>query len=44
VWTFIADVNALGLILVAITGVFVLKGRTGIILPLAYWLIVASRA
>jgi hypothetical protein len=56
VWTFIADVYALGLILMAMTGMFVLKGRTGItgrgkwlvaagiILPLAYWLIFASRA
>jgi hypothetical protein len=55
VWTIIADVYAIGLIVVALTGMFVLKGRTGItgrgawlvaagiLLPLAYWLILAPR-
>ena len=55
VWTIVADVYAIGLILMALTGMFVLKGRTGItgrgrwlvaagiILPLAFWLIFAPR-
>ncbi len=50
VWTYIADVYALSLLLVAITGLFVLKGKTGITgrgawltsigiaVPLLYWL------
>jgi len=50
VWTYIADVYALALIVVAVTGLFVLKGRTGItgrgawltavgvLVPLLYWL------
>lgn len=49
VWTAIADVYAVALILLAVTGMFVLKGRTGItgrgawlvgagvVLPAAYW-------
>jgi hypothetical protein len=49
VWTIVADVYAAGLILMAITGMFVLKGTTGItgrgawlvgagaLLPAAYW-------
>jgi hypothetical protein len=49
VWTFISDFFALSLILIAITGMFVLKGRNGILgrgiwfvaggilLPVAYW-------
>lgn len=49
-WTYIADVYAVGLIVVAITGLFVLKGRTGILgrgawmtaigvlVPVVYWL------
>jgi uncharacterized protein len=48
-WTWIADLYAIALILLAVTGMFVLKGRTGITgrgawltgagaaLPLAYW-------
>ena len=50
VWTIIADIYAIGLILIAVTGMFVLKGRTGItgrgkwlvaagvLLPVIYWL------
>jgi hypothetical protein len=50
VWTWIADVYALALILLAVTGLFVLKGRhgitrrggwltaAGIILPGVYWI------
>jgi hypothetical protein len=50
-WTYIADAYALSLIIVAITGMFVLKGKTGIagrgawfvslglVVPLAYWLL-----
>jgi len=49
-WTWIADVFALALILLAVTGLFVLKGRLGITgrgawltaagcLPVVYWLI-----
>ena len=49
-WTYIADAYAVGLIVVAITGLFVLKGRTGILgrgawmtaigvlVPVVYWL------
>jgi hypothetical protein len=49
-WTYFADVYALALIVVAITGLFVLKGRTGItgrgawltaigvLVPVLYWL------
>jgi hypothetical protein len=49
VWTIVADVYAAALIVLAVTGMFVLKGRTGIkgrgawltsagvLLPLAYW-------
>jgi hypothetical protein len=49
-WTVVADVYALALIVLAITGMFVLKGKTGItgrgawlttagvILPLVYWI------
>jgi uncharacterized protein len=49
-WTYIADLYAVALIVVAITGLFVLKGRTGItgrgawltgagiLLPAAYWM------
>lgn len=49
-WTYIADLYALSLIIVAITGLFVLKGKTGItgrgawlttiglLVPLAYWI------
>ena len=48
-WTWIADLYAIGLIVLAIMGMFVLKGRTGItgrgawltgagvLLPVAYW-------
>lgn len=51
-WTYIADVYALALILLAITGLFVLKGRLGItrrggwltaagtLVPVGYWLLV----
>ncbi len=51
VWTYIADLYAVSLILVTITGMFVLKGKTGIsgrgawlvsfgvIIPLVYWLL-----
>jgi hypothetical protein len=50
-WTYIADAYALSLIIVAITGMFVLKGRTGIsgrgawlvslgvLIPVGYWLL-----
>ena len=50
VWTFVADLYAGSLILVAITGLFVLKGRNGItgrgwwltliglVIPVAYWI------
>jgi hypothetical protein len=49
-WTWIADVYALALLLLAITGLFVLKGRNGItgrgawltaagFLPIVYWLV-----
>jgi uncharacterized protein len=50
-WTWIADVYAAGLILLAITGMFVLKGKTGItgrgawltaigvLVPVGYWLL-----
>lgn len=50
IWTLIADLFAVCLILVAITGMFVLKGKTGIlgrgiwfvtagiVIPVAYWL------
>ncbi len=49
-WTWIADVYALALLLLAVTGLFVLKGRLGItgrgawftaagLLPVGYWLI-----
>lgn len=50
IWTWIADVYALGLIVLALTGLFVLKGKTGIkgrgawlvsagvLLPVGYWL------
>jgi hypothetical protein len=50
-WTYIADLYALSLILVAITGMFVLKGKTGITgrgawlvglgiaVPVLYWLV-----
>ena len=49
-WTWIADVYALALLVLAITGLFVLKGRLGItgrgawftaagLLPVGYWLI-----
>jgi uncharacterized protein len=50
-WTYIADVYAASLIIVAITGMFVLKGKTGITgrgawlvslgvaLPVVYWLL-----
>jgi len=49
VWTVVADVYAVALIVLALTGMFVLKGRTGIkgrgawltaagvLLPVAYW-------
>lgn len=49
-WTYIADLYALSLIIVAVTGLFVLKGRNGLtgrgkwfagvglIIPVAYWL------
>jgi hypothetical protein len=49
-WTYIADLYALALIIVAVTGLFVLKGKTGItgrgawltaigvIIPVGYWL------
>lgn len=54
VWTAIADVYALGLVGLALTGMFVLKGRTGIagrgawlvstgvLLPLIYWIWIGS--
>lgn len=49
-WTWIADVYALALLLLAITGLFVLKGKNGItgrgawltaagFLPIVYWLV-----
>jgi hypothetical protein len=50
-WTYIADAYALSLIIVAITGMFVLKGKTGITgrgawfvtlgvaIPLVYWVL-----
>ena len=49
-WTWIADVYALALLLLAITGLFVLKGRLGItgrgawltaagLIPVGYWLV-----
>lgn len=49
-WTWIADIYALALLLLAITGLFVLKGRLGItgrgawftaagLLPVVYWLV-----
>lgn len=49
-WTWIADVYALALLLLAVTGLFVLKGRLGItgrgawftaagVLPVIYWLV-----
>jgi hypothetical protein len=50
-WTYIADVYAASLIVVALTGMFVLKGKTGItgrgawfvslgvVIPLVYWLL-----
>jgi len=49
-WTWIADAYALALLLLAVTGLFVLKGRLGItgrgawftvagLLPVAYWLV-----
>lgn len=50
IWTLIADLYAAGLILLGITGMFVLKGKTGlggrgkwfvgagVVLPLAYWI------
>ncbi len=53
-WTFVADVYAVALIVLALTGMFVLKGRTGlagrgawlvsagIALPVLYWLAHAS--
>ena len=49
IWTIVADVYAVALIVLALTGMFVLKGRTGIkgrgawlttagmLLPVAYW-------
>lgn len=49
IWTYIADLYAFSLIVVAITGIFVLKGKTGItgrgawltsigiLLPVLYW-------
>ena len=49
IWTLIADVYAAALIIVAVTGLFVLKGRRGItgrcavftalgvLVPTAYW-------
>jgi hypothetical protein len=49
-WTYIADAYALSLIIVALTGLFVLKGKNGItgrgawltaiglLIPTAYWL------
>jgi hypothetical protein len=49
VWTIVADIYAVGLIVMAITGMFVLKGKTGItgrgawltaagvLLPTLYW-------
>ena len=55
-WTVIADVYALGLIGLAVTGMFVLKGRTGIkgrgawlvsvgiLIPLVYWVWIGSGA
>lgn len=56
VWTVIADVYAVALIGLAITGMFVLKGRTGlkgrgawlvglgIVIPLAYWVWIGGAA
>ncbi len=53
VWTYIADLYAVSLIVVAITGMFVLKGKTGITgrgawlvglglaIPLLYWVVYA---
>jgi hypothetical protein len=53
VWTYIADIYALALILLAVTGLFVLKGRLGItgrggwltaagtLIPVAYWILYA---
>lgn len=50
-WTWIADLYAASLLLVAVTGLFVLKGKTGItgrgawltgvgvVIPVAYWLV-----
>lgn len=50
-WTYIADAYAVSLIIVAITGMFVLKGKTGItgrgawlvslgvLIPVSYWLL-----
>jgi len=49
-WTWIADIYALALLLLAITGLFVIKGRYGItgrgawltaagVVPIAYWLV-----
>jgi len=49
IWTLVADVYAIGLVVLAITGMFVLKGRTGItgrgawltaagvLMPAVYW-------
>lgn len=54
-WTLIADVYAVALVGLAITGMFVLKGRTGlwgrgawlvgvgILIPLVYWVWIGSR-
>jgi hypothetical protein len=54
-WTWIADLYALALVFVAVTGLFVLKGRTGItgrgawltaagiLLPVACWLLLGLR-
>jgi len=54
VWTFVSDFFALCLILIAITGMFVLRGRNGILgrgiwfvaagilLPVAYWIYYVS--
>ena len=54
-WTWIADLYALALLFVAVTGLFVLKGRTGITgrgawltalgaaIPLACWLLLVPR-
>ncbi len=53
IWTLVADIYAIGLIVMALTGMFVLKGRTGItgrgawlvsagvLLPLVYWVLYA---